>query len=80
MAVLERHGFAPLGYFVLPEACWLENYYCPLERRFAPFLAAHGNSAAARALVEAERGEIALYERYKALFGYGYYVASKVEE
>ncbi|MEX0759674.1 MAG: class I SAM-dependent methyltransferase [Tistlia sp.] len=78
LAILEKHGFSPLGYFVLPERCWLDNYYGPMEQRFASFLEAHGNSDAAFALVEAERHEVSLYERYKAFVGYGYYVARKV--
>jgi SAM-dependent methyltransferase len=77
MAILEAHGFSPMGYFVLPEHCWLENYYRPMERRFAEFLETHGSSSAARAIVEAEQYEISLYERYKRYFGYGYYVARK---
>lgn len=80
MAVLERHGFSPLGYFVLPPHCWLENYYRPLERRFARFLEAQGDSVAARRIVEAERREIALYEGFHDCFGYGYYVARKVAD
>ena len=80
MAVLEKHGFSPLGYFVLPERCWLENYYRPMERRFPTFLEEHDHSDAARAIVEAERHEIALYERYKAYLGYGYYIARKAAD
>ncbi len=26
LAVLERHGYAPIGYFVLPDHCWLDAY------------------------------------------------------
>lgn len=25
--VLERNGYSPIGYFVLPEYCWLDEYY-----------------------------------------------------
>lgn len=77
MAVLERLGFSPMGYFVLPENCWLENYYRPIQKRFASFLERHQHSDAARAIIEAEESEISLYERYKAFIGYGYYVARK---
>ena len=77
MAILEKHGFSPVGYFVLPEQCWLVNYYRPMERRFANFLAAHGNTDAARAIVQTEKREISLYERLRAFFGYGYYIAKK---
>ena len=76
-AVLERQGYAPLGYFVLPEACWLEGYYQPLRQRFPAFLAAHHNSEEALAVVAAEEVEIALYERFRQYYGYGFYVARK---
>jgi SAM-dependent methyltransferase len=78
MAILEKNGYSPLGYFPLPEACWLDNYYRPLQARFAAFLARHDNSEAARAVIAAEEKEIDLYERYAAFVGYGYYVARKV--
>ncbi len=78
LAVLEGLGFAPIGYFVLPEHCWLDNYYRPVRERFAAFLERHEHSEAARQLIAAEELEISLYERYKEFFGYGYYVARKV--
>ncbi|MGJ3262776.1 MAG: class I SAM-dependent methyltransferase [Salinarimonas sp.] len=80
IAVLERHGFSPVGYFPLPERCWRENYYEPMRRRVPGFLARHGDAPAARAIVAAEEQEVALYERYRAFFGYGYYVARKVRD
>lgn len=78
LAVLERLGFSPVGYFVLPAHCWLDNYYRPLQQRLAAFLDRHDHSAAARAVVAAEEREIALYERNSAFVGYGYYIARLV--
>ncbi|MFZ1395894.1 MAG: methyltransferase domain-containing protein [Candidatus Promineifilaceae bacterium] len=78
MAILEQNGYAPLGYFVLPETCWLDNYYRPMQNNFAAFLNRHGNSEAARAIVAAESEEIRLYEQYKAYYSYGFYIAQKV--
>ncbi len=80
LAILEQQGYAPIGYFVLPEHCWRENYYRPLEQRFDRFLAAQNARADAQAIIAAERQEIALYDRYKAYFGYGYYIARKTDE
>jgi cyclopropane fatty-acyl-phospholipid synthase-like methyltransferase len=77
MAVLERLGFSPIAYFTLPEHCWLDNYYRPLQQRFPAFLDQHQDSEAARAIVSAEEKEISLYQRYKAFVGYGYYIARK---
>ncbi len=76
IGVLERHGYRPEAYFVLPEHCWTENYYGPLEARCDAFLERHGHSAEAVAVVAAERAEIELYERYSAYVGYGVYLAS----
>lgn len=78
LRILERHGYSPIGYFVLPERCWLEHYYRPLQARFDGFLKRNGHREAARAIVAAEQREIELYEAYKAYVGYGMYIARKV--
>ncbi len=77
--VLEKHGYSPVGYFVLPEHCWLEQYYRPMQARFEEFLSRNGNSEDARAIVTAEQREIDLYKRYKAYFSYGVYIAKKLK-
>lgn len=76
LSALERAGYTLVGYFVLPERCWVD-YYGPLERRFDDFLERHAHSAEARTVLQDVRDEIALYERYKAYFSYGFYVARK---
>ncbi|CDN13162.1 hypothetical protein RintRC_2340 [Richelia intracellularis] len=53
--VLEKNGYSPIGYFVLPEHCWLNKYYLPMKDRFQSFLNRNENSEEARAIVEAER-------------------------
>ena len=75
--VLEENAYSPIGYFVLPEHCWLDNYYEPMRSNFQDFLSRNGNSEEARAIVEAERHEIELYEKYKAHYSYGVYIARK---
>ena len=78
MALLEKHGYAPVGYFALSEQSWLEHYYRPLQSRFDEFLSCHNNSEAARAIVAAEKEEIDLYERYSKFVGYGYYISKRL--
>jgi len=75
--VLEKHGFSPVGYFVLPEHCWLEEYYRPIQAKFEDFLNRNGNTEEALEIVTAEQKEIDLYERYKAHISYGMYIAKK---
>ena len=79
LAVLERSGYAPIGYFVLPEHCWLDGYYRPMQQRFAALLARHASSDAVKAVLAAEVLEIDLYERHRAYVGYGFYIARKVD-
>ncbi|KZZ73367.1 methyltransferase type 11 [Oleiphilus sp. HI0130] len=76
--VLERAGYQLLGYFILPEHCWIDNYYGPLERSYDDFLARHNNSEVAQQLIAAEREEVALYRKYKDYYSYGVYVARKL--
>lgn len=77
LAILEANGFSPIGYFALPKRCWLDNYYRPMQARFPAFMARHGGSRLAAAIVAAEEREIALFERNAAFVSYGYYVARK---
>jgi ubiquinone/menaquinone biosynthesis C-methylase UbiE len=77
IAVLEKHGYSPIGYFTLPPSCWLENYYEPMKNRLERFLDRHGNSEEARAIAAAETQEIALYEKYRDYYSYGVYIAKK---
>lgn len=78
LAVLERHGYRPEGYFLLPFCCWQEHYYGPLRERFPAFLDRHGHSPQAAAIVAAEEKEMALYQKYGQFYSYGMYVAAKV--
>jgi len=80
IAQLEANGYSLVGYFPLPETCWLDNYYRPMEARFESFLAKHGNAAQAQAIVAAEQREISLYERFSAYVSYGFYVARKLAD
>lgn len=73
--VLEQLGYIPDAYFILPEDCWLDHYYKPMQDRFEAYLERNNQSDDARAVVAGEQAEIDLYRKYKSFFGYGMYVA-----
>jgi len=80
MAQLEAAGYTLLGYFPLPERCWLDNYYRPLQSRFDAFLDAQSHSVAARDIVAAEQRELSLYERFSSYVSYGFFVARRLHD
>lgn len=76
--ILEDSGYRILGHFVLPDSCWLENYYYPLVESHANFLKEYGNLETARRIVETDLKELEFYKKYKEYYSYGFYVAQKV--
>jgi SAM-dependent methyltransferase len=77
--ILEDHGFTLTGYFNLPESDWMEHYYKPLEQSFDDFLERNSHSELALEIVEEQKREIELYQRFKDHFSYGFYIARKDE-
>lgn len=78
MKLLEENGLSPVGYFILPQSSWIDNYYKPMEARFDDFLKKHDNSEGAKSIVKTEKEEIRTYNTYKTYFSYGFYIAKKI--
>lgn len=78
IAQLEAAGYSPIGYFKLPETCWLDNYYTPLKSGVEAFLDRNGHADEAKAIVAAELAEIELYEKFKDFYSYGVYIARRI--
>ena len=76
--LLEGNGYSPVGYFVLSQTSWLENFYNPMEKRCSAFLEKHNNSEMARNVVEGHKEEIRNYKKYKDYYSYGFYIAKKI--
>ena len=78
LRILEKHGYSPIGFFILPKHCWLDEYYRPMQDRFDDFLDRNGNSKEACEIVAAEKHEINLYEKFKDHVSYGVYIGRKL--
>ncbi|WP_068475814.1 class I SAM-dependent methyltransferase [Saccharicrinis aurantiacus] len=76
--VIEENGYSPVAHFILPNNCWLDNYYNPMEERFSSFLEKHANSKAAKAIIDGEQKEIELYKKYGTHYGYVFYIAKRI--
>jgi hypothetical protein len=78
VAQVQRAGYLPVATFVLPENCWTEHYYAPLAKARELFLRKYAGNATAEELVAFQRQEEALYDKYKAFYGYVFYIAKKM--
>lgn len=77
VGILKANGYTNVKSFILPEYCWVENYYKPLQNGFTTFLKRNNNSKEARLIVETEKEEIKFYTKYKRFYSYGFYIAQK---
>jgi ubiquinone/menaquinone biosynthesis C-methylase UbiE len=75
--ILKNSGFEMVDYFVLPENCWLDEYYTPLESSFGDFLE-RNTGKAAHQIIDENKKEIELYKKYKDYYSYGVYIAKKI--
>ena len=56
----------------------MENYYKPLENGFEAFLQKYNHSLEAQDIVEEEKKDIAIFNKYHNFYGYGFYIAKKL--
>jgi len=76
--VLQKAGYIPVACFILPESCWTEHYYKPQAKAREVFLEKHRGNTMAEELVENERREAVLYDRYREYYGYVFYIGRKI--
>ena len=75
---LHKSGYQLLDHFILSEESWLSNYYSPLEKELATLKEDHSIDKELKKVIQSYQNEIEVYKRFKAYFGYGFYVAKKV--
>ena len=71
-------GYKVLGHFILPDDCWLDNYYNPLLDSHKDFMEKFGDNEVARVIVERDIQEADFYKKYKDYYSYGFYIAQKL--
>ena len=78
IAQLQKAGYIPVATFILPENCWTEHFYAPQVAAQEVFLKKHAGNKTAEELVASERHEAQLYQKYKAFYGYVFYIGKKI--
>ncbi|GET24816.1 class I SAM-dependent methyltransferase [Prolixibacter sp. NT017] len=78
VAQMQQAGYVPVATFILPESCWTEHFYRPQETAHETFLTKNAGNKAAEEFIANQRHEIQLYHKYKAYYGYVFYIGKKL--
>ena len=77
VAQMQNAGYLPIATFIVPESCWT-NYYSITQKTHASFLKKYSGNKTAEEFVGYQRHEAELYYKYKAYYGYVFYVGKKI--
>ena len=78
VAQMQQAGYIPVATFILPETCWTDHFFAPQVAVQEAFLKKHAGNKAAWEFICSERLHNALYDKYKAYYGYVFYVGKKM--
>lgn len=75
---MQKAGYIPVATFILPENCWTEHFYAPQDSAQEVFLKKHAGNKMAEDFIANQRYEKRLYDKYKAFYGYVFYIGKKI--
>lgn len=78
VAQMQKAGYIPVATFVLPENCWTDHFYTRQAEVQEAFLRKHAGNSTAEELVAHERHGADMYNKYKAFYGYVFYIGKKI--
>lgn len=78
VALAQKAGYIPVATFILPENCWIEHFYTPQIQVQKDFLKKNADNKTAGELIANQRHEMELYHKYKAYYGYAFYIGKKI--
>ena len=79
VAQMQKAGYLPIAVFVVPETCWTDYYYAQQPQMEESFLKKYSGNKSAEELIRSERYEIELYGKYKAYYGYVFYIGKRIK-
>ncbi len=71
---MQKAGYIPTASFVLPESCWIDNFYVPQVSTQDDFLKKYKGNKMIEQFIANEKYEAELYYKYKQYYGYVFYI------
>ena len=75
---IQDAGYLPVASFVLPDYCWIENFYLPQLQVQEEFLKKYPENSTVERFIEMERHEQDLFMKYREYYGYVFYIGRKL--
>ncbi|WP_455674682.1 class I SAM-dependent methyltransferase [Phocaeicola sp.] len=80
VAKIYKAGYLPIATFILPENCWTEHYFAPKVKAQEIFRNKYAGNKIAEEFILLQSDEAELYRKYKAFYGYTFFIAKKVDK
>jgi ubiquinone/menaquinone biosynthesis C-methylase UbiE len=77
VAQMQNAGYLPIAAFIVPETCWTD-YYMQQPKMQESFLKKYTGNKSAEEFVAYQRYEAALFDKYKAYYGYMFYIGKRI--
>jgi ubiquinone/menaquinone biosynthesis C-methylase UbiE len=79
IAKIHQTGYLPVASFIFPENCWTEHYFAQKALAEETFLHQYAGNKMAEEFILSQRYEEELYDKYKAFYGYTFFIAKKID-
>ena len=79
VAKIHKAGYLLAAAFILPETCWTEHYFAPKIAAGEIFLKKYAGNKTAEEFAALQSVEEELYRKYKAFYGYTFFIAKKIK-
>lgn len=78
IAQMQKAGYVVVASFILPDTCWIDNFFIPEKTAQIIFLNKYKGNKSAEAFIEYEKLGAELYMKYKEYYGYVFYIGKKI--
>lgn len=75
---MQKAGYLPIATFVVPETCWTDYYYVQNPQMQESFLEKYNGNKTAEEFIAYQQYEAELFYKYKAHYGYVFYIGKKI--
>ena len=78
VAQMQKAGYLPIATYMLPETIWTD-YYTKQALNIDSFIKKHKGNKTVEEFISSQRYEAELYNKYKAYYGYMFYVGKRIK-